>query len=455
MRRLLSSILAPFEKLRRALNSSPQGVLVFENSKVVFLNDTAEEYLSLKGVDIRGFPFDELEHDGPIGQSILQNLNLCLQRGAPCKEDLFLGRRQICIKSNPAGQGLVLVTIEQVLSKQPPQGADLGIEPDPRHPLLTPLILLNGVISEQQPKNEEASFLSHQIMRLLNMGRLREKKGCQEPPGSDFFEICRDLVNFVRYALPADVVVTAEIPDGNSGCSFEYAGLSSLLIQLAMDSAHEIALRGALNLSARIAEESVILRLECRAATGSLVQLNIFNQEQTRKLCHSLEGQLISWTEHNSRIRLVNLPAFQKHPTESEGKAQKKSASRSEGAGKTILLIDDEESIRSIGQTALNRFGYKVLLASDGVEGLRIFQKKWKEINLVLLDLVMPRLGGAACFEHLKEIDPRVRVVLMSGFTRNRRVNDLMARGCLYFLRKPFELCELVETVRESQMVKA
>jgi two-component system cell cycle sensor histidine kinase/response regulator CckA len=80
---------------------------------------------------------------------------------------------------------------------------------------------------------------------------------------------------------------------------------------------------------------------------------------------------------------------------------------------------------------------------------VEVYQQKKDEIDLVLLDLVMPRLGGAGCFEQLKEVNPNVKVVLMSGFTRNHRVNDLMESGCLFFLRKPFELTDLLAITRE------
>ena len=116
----------------------------------------------------------------------------------------------------------------------------------------------------------------------------------------------------------------------------------------------------------------------------------------------------------------------------------------------TILLVDDEESVRSVGKAALGRVGFQVLSARDGLEGLELFQKHLDEIDLVLLDLVMPRMGGAECFERLKAIRPDVKVILMSGFWKDNRVNDLVAGGCLRFLKKPFELEELILIIHQA-----
>lgn len=113
--------------------------------------------------------------------------------------------------------------------------------------------------------------------------------------------------------------------------------------------------------------------------------------------------------------------------------------------GKTIFLIDNEESIRTLGYRALTRVGHRVLLAKDGLEAVETFKNNHSEIDLVLLDLVMPQLNGADCFEQLEKIDSKVRVVLMSGIIgENNGGTILKSDRCFHVLRKPFGLSDLI-----------
>ena len=116
------------------------------------------------------------------------------------------------------------------------------------------------------------------------------------------------------------------------------------------------------------------------------------------------------------------------------------------GSG-TVLIVDDEESIRSFARRALERAGYRVLDASDGAQAMGLFSDHLGEIGAVVLDLTMPVMDGRQVLGHLREIDPGVRVILSSGFSEH----DLAVRGVAgdeLFLQKPYLLGELLETVR-------
>lgn len=115
--------------------------------------------------------------------------------------------------------------------------------------------------------------------------------------------------------------------------------------------------------------------------------------------------------------------------------------------GGTVLIVDDEEPIRSFARRALERSGYRVLDASDGAEAMSLYRAHLGEIGAVVLDLTMPVMDGRQVLGHLRAIDPEVRVVLSSGFSQH----DLAARGEAgdeLFLQKPYLLGELLETVR-------
>ncbi len=118
-------------------------------------------------------------------------------------------------------------------------------------------------------------------------------------------------------------------------------------------------------------------------------------------------------------------------------------------AAGTILLADDEEIVRGVGQELLEALGYGVLTARDGREAIETFSKHHDEIDLVLLDMVMPNMGGGQAYDRLKEIDPEVKVLLSSGYSIDGEAGEILARGCNGFIQKPYSLKGLSEKIRE------
>lgn len=108
-----------------------------------------------------------------------------------------------------------------------------------------------------------------------------------------------------------------------------------------------------------------------------------------------------------------------------------------------ILVIDDEPTVRQAASALLSACGYQTVPAEDGPDGIKIFRERHAEFAGVLLDVVMPRLSGREVFERLKEIDPKVRVLLASGYTRDERIDSLLALGIREFIQKPYSLEKL------------
>lgn len=115
----------------------------------------------------------------------------------------------------------------------------------------------------------------------------------------------------------------------------------------------------------------------------------------------------------------------------------------------TILFVDDEEGIRQIGEDILKRLGYQVITAKSGESAIEIFQNDKEKIDLVILDMIMPDMGGGETFDHLKEIDPLVKVLLSSGYTINGQAKTILDRGCKGFIQKPFSLGDLSKRVKQ------
>jgi PAS domain S-box-containing protein len=115
----------------------------------------------------------------------------------------------------------------------------------------------------------------------------------------------------------------------------------------------------------------------------------------------------------------------------------------------TILLVDDEPLIRNLGRNILQRYGYRVLLASDGQEGVELYCSGQYAIDLVVLDLTMPRLSGQDAFQRLVEYDPQVRVLFASGYSADHGCDQRDVR-VLGFVSKPYQPEELARSVREA-----
>jgi len=114
----------------------------------------------------------------------------------------------------------------------------------------------------------------------------------------------------------------------------------------------------------------------------------------------------------------------------------------------TILLVDDEDMVSGIGKRLLERLGYNVLVASSGKEAIEMYEKNKDKIELVILDMIMPGMGGGETFDRLKTIDPGIKVLLSSGYSIDGQAAQIMARGCKGFIQKPFNLKDLSQKVR-------
>lgn len=129
--------------------------------------------------------------------------------------------------------------------------------------------------------------------------------------------------------------------------------------------------------------------------------------------------------------------------------AEKPSADSFSRGNGTILVIDDEEVVRNVTKRMLTRLGYTPLVAEDGPTGIEIFQKHKEEIVCVLLDMTMPKMSGEATFQHLKSIDPNVRVLLMSGYSEQEASHRFMGKGLAGFMQKPYTPQDLNEKLKE------
>jgi len=117
--------------------------------------------------------------------------------------------------------------------------------------------------------------------------------------------------------------------------------------------------------------------------------------------------------------------------------------------GKTVLVVEDEESIRELAITILGQYGYAVLSAGDGEEALRIAGEHQGEVSLLLTDVVMPRMGGRELYERLRQLRPGIKVLYMSGYTDNAIVHQGVLDPGIAFLQKPCSPISMVRKVKD------
>ena len=114
-----------------------------------------------------------------------------------------------------------------------------------------------------------------------------------------------------------------------------------------------------------------------------------------------------------------------------------------------ILIVDDEKMLTETGQTMLNELGYQVLTANDGKTAIEEYTRHPEKIDLVILDMIMPKMSGNVTFTQLKAIDPEVKVLVSSGYGIDGQASELLKNGCRGFIQKPFSLSVLSNKIRE------
>lgn len=118
------------------------------------------------------------------------------------------------------------------------------------------------------------------------------------------------------------------------------------------------------------------------------------------------------------------------------------------GGNETILLVDDNEAVWDVLIESLQGLGYSVILAENGLDTVEIYKGNPQEIDLVILDMIMPKMGGHSTFFQLKACDPDVKVLLISGYVSEKEVNDLLREGAQGFLSKPCRINVVAEEIR-------
>jgi len=120
------------------------------------------------------------------------------------------------------------------------------------------------------------------------------------------------------------------------------------------------------------------------------------------------------------------------------------------GKSETILLVDDEESILLLGKQILLDPGYTIYTASDAEQAIDIYRQKNDEIDLIVLDFIMPGISGLDCMKEILKINPDAKIIIVTGYTDSELVSNVIKLGAKKFIRKPYRIAELIDVVRKT-----
>jgi len=161
---------------------------------------------------------------------------------------------------------------------------------------------------------------------------------------------------------------------------------------------------------------------------------------------HGGSIEVESWVGHGTTFKIY-LP-LAKEPS-ARVETQRPPDVTVRGSGR-ILVVDDESGVRSVATELLHQLGYEVVTAGDGWEALETYREAGHQIDLVILDMVMPQLGGRECFRALRRINPGVKAVLSTGYGFDEAAQEILDEGMVGFIQKPYQMHQLSEAVANA-----
>jgi len=150
--------------------------------------------------------------------------------------------------------------------------------------------------------------------------------------------------------------------------------------------------------------------------------------------------------EGKGTVFKIYLPLIQ---TDGAARTVKTSHNMAQGLGETILLVDDNQTIIETGKLVLESLGYHVLVAFDGLEAIEVYEKQRADIDLLILDIVMPRLGGIDAAKIIQDLNPDVKIIFTTGYDRENALRHSDQTNVKHIIRKPYKIHELSCLIRK------
>jgi hypothetical protein len=326
------------------------------------------------------------------------------------------------------------------------------------------------LLGEIQALVERGSDLVRQI---LIASKMEEAK---EPREEELAKVIRPVVKMLRHSLPKRVKVILEERD-LPPFRMDAAQIQQVIMNLCINAADAMPQGGEIRIrmeSQRIEDPTSWGLQKWQAGTYAVISVSdtgvgippevrhrIFDPFFTTKDERERSGLGLSICyaivkRHGGFIDVESTPGagttFRVYlpMVEGTGETPPREAKISSGKGERILLVEDEDAMRSSTRLLLEALGYKVLVASGGREALEIIARGQEEIDLILLDLGMPGMDGLETYRRLKELRGPMSTVLMTGLPQSQEAREALKEGIKLVLQKPFRVEQLSETLRQA-----
>ncbi len=290
-------------------------------------------------------------------------------------------------------------------------------------------------------------------------------------------ELLAELVNMLRVTFPRTVEIALDCPDDLPPVWMDPSQMHQALLNLCINARDAMAGSGRLQIRAGVIDGSEVAARFPAAAGKRLVHIHVADtgtgmDERTR--AHLFEpffttkgrgrgtglGLAVVYgvvQAHKGFIEVDSRPqrgtTFSLYFPASERQAPAAAPAGEEAApiprgSETILVVEDEEDLRELLSSMLHDHGYGILIARDGMEALERYRRHRNDIGLVITDMDLPKINGAAVSRSILSDDPRARIILISGFVEAAQKEEILASGVREFVAKPYTLAQMMRIVR-------
>jgi signal transduction histidine kinase/CheY-like chemotaxis protein len=297
----------------------------------------------------------------------------------------------------------------------------------------------------------------------------------------DLRVLIEDMLNLVRSSIPKNVLLNLNLGRDLPHIRGDVSQINQIIMNLVINAAEAIGERSGVITISTGAQECTTEYFRKRHMPGNLpsglyvslevsdtgigmsreTMAQIFEPFFTTKftgrglglsailgIVRGHKGAIVVYSEpgRGSTFKVL-CPAVEDRPAQAEQARALSQEWRGEG---TVLLVDDEETIRTLGKMMLERLGFDVLVASDGREAVEIFAEHTNAIDLVVLDLTMPHMNGEEAFRAMREIRSDARVIMSSGYSETEIAGRFAGKGPVGFVQKPYTLATLRQKIEEA-----
>jgi len=321
---------------------------------------------------------------------------------------------------------------------------------------------------------DKAALLTRQMLAYAGRGKFMVEQ-------VDISSMVREILPLVSPSISPAVSLSLALTEGPTLVECDKAQMQQVIMNLLINAAESCGGQpGMVHVSTAIAAEdahslrpafglppvqaAVFVRLEVRDTGCGMteeVKAKIFDPFFTTKFAGrglGLSAALGIIRAHHGAIQVDSSPGmgttFRVYFPAAAGAWAAAGNARTDApqftVGGTILVVDDEEVVRKAALFTLQKYGYRVLTADNGQTAVNLFGSMPGEIDLVILDLTMPVMDGEAALEHLRRIEPSVKVLLSSGFSFSEVTERFQGRGLAGFLQKPYTAANLAAEVQAA-----